>query len=184
MNGYSGYLYRHVRLIDRFEVVNFAKWRCEASASPLAQGGALLKSVIAAPPVLETRLLLWKKNHSRISQAFSMRLLQFFDNGEFCLTNFPPEEVPFYGILSHRWGNEGEEVTYEDLKDGRHNLEYADLLPGYRKIQFCYRRGAHDGLRYFWIDTCCTIQTHHRRQCPTKRVAYAAENGGRMYIAS
>jgi hypothetical protein len=54
---------------------------------------------------------------------------------------------------------------------------------GYKKLLFCGEQAQQDGLQYFWIDTCCTIQTHHRRQRPTKRVAYAAENGGIMYIA-
>jgi hypothetical protein len=26
---------------------------------------------------------------------------------------------------------------------------------GYRKIQFCGEQARHDGLQYFWVDTCC-----------------------------
>jgi hypothetical protein len=26
---------------------------------------------------------------------------------------------------------------------------------GYQKIRFCGERAAHDGLGYFWVDTCC-----------------------------
>jgi hypothetical protein len=54
------------------------------------------------------------------------------------------------------------------------------IKAGWKKIQFCAKQAAADGLQYFWIDTCCTIQTHHRGQCPTKRVAYADESGGRI----
>lgn len=43
-----------------------------------------------------------------------------------------------------------EEVTFQDVKSGT-----AKSKPGYKKIQFCAQRAAADGLRYFWIDTCC-----------------------------
>ncbi|KAF1829964.1 hypothetical protein BDW02DRAFT_508720, partial [Decorospora gaudefroyi] len=82
-----------------------------------------------------------------------------------------------YAILSHTW-DEDQEVTYEDLAKG-----HGKSKSGFQKIQFCAKQAERDGLRYFWIDTCCIIQTHHRRQRPTKGVAYAAENGGRTYIA-
>jgi hypothetical protein len=75
-------------------------------------------------------------------------------------------------------------VTFADLKDLDNAVDVdTQRKEGYRKIRFCAQQAKRDGLDYFWVDTCCTIQTHHRRQCPTKRVAYAAENGGRMYIA-
>jgi hypothetical protein len=54
---------------------------------------------------------------------------------------------------------------------------------GHKKIRFCAEKANQDSFDYFWIDTCCTIQTHHRRQRPMKRVAYTAENSGRIYIA-
>ena len=105
-----------------------------------------------------------------------MRLLQFNDDGDVSLTEFFEDDIPEYAILSHRWG--AEEVTYNDLLKGTGKSK-----AGYRKIRFCGEQARRDGLQYFWVDTCCTIQTHHRRQRPTKRVAYAAENGGRTYIA-
>jgi len=107
-----------------------------------------------------------------------MRLLRRSDTGDFSLNQFPDKAIPPYAILSHTWGADTEEVTFDNLT---HNT--GKYKPGYKKIQFCGERAAVHGLEYFWIDTCCIIQTHHRRQCTTKRVAYAAENGGRMYIA-
>lgn len=56
-------------------------------------------------------------------------------------------------------------------------------IKGYQKIVQCCARAKADGYQYVWIDTCSIIQTHHRRQRPRKGVAYAAENGGRTYIA-
>ncbi|KAF1999289.1 hypothetical protein P154DRAFT_601283 [Amniculicola lignicola CBS 123094] len=113
-----------------------------------------------------------------------------------------------YVTLSHTWGDD--EVTYQDMLwlekwraapdhwkkepmfeyllsggEGSTTKSEKELtgLSGYRKIIETARITQELGYEYFWIDTCCTIQTHHRRQSPTKRVAYAAENGGRMYIA-
>ena len=105
-----------------------------------------------------------------------MRLLRIKSNDDdFELATFV-DEIPPYAILSHTWSDG--EVTYDQLVAGTGKNK-----AGYDKIRFCGERAAADNLQYFWVDTCCTIQTHHRRQRPTKRVAYAAENGGRTYIA-
>jgi hypothetical protein len=77
-----------------------------------------------------------------------MRLLQCDNDGEFSLTEFAANDVPIYGILSHRWG--AEEVTYNDLLDGTYKTK-----AGYEKIQFCGEQARRDGLQYFWVDTCC-----------------------------
>ncbi|KAH8689281.1 hypothetical protein GQ44DRAFT_720462 [Phaeosphaeriaceae sp. PMI808] len=107
-----------------------------------------------------------------------MRLLRANSDGSFSLTWFASDRIPCYAILSHRWEEDNQEVTLEDVSNG-----VAGSKKGYRKIRFCGEQAKNDGLEFFWVDSCCTIQTHHRRQCPTKRVAYAAENGGKMYIA-
>jgi hypothetical protein len=107
-----------------------------------------------------------------------MRLLEQKDNGEFSLTKDLTKNIPRYAILSHTWGADTEEVTFKDLAD-----RTGKSKAGYDKIRFCGEQAKRDGLQFFWVDTCCIIQTHHRRQRPTKRVAYAAENGGRTYIA-
>jgi heterokaryon incompatibility protein (HET) len=105
-----------------------------------------------------------------------MRLLYIQDNGSLCITQGLIQDIPPYTILSHTWEKD-QEVTLKELETGmgRHKR-------GYDKIRFCGRLSARDKIQYFWVDTCCTIQTHHRRQCPTKMVVYAAGSGGRMYI--
>jgi hypothetical protein len=110
-----------------------------------------------------------------------MRLLEISGSNVFSLTKeVLDNDIPRYpyAILSHTWGRDGEEVTFDDLLK-RAGKDKA----GYKKILFCAKQAARDGLQYFWVDTCCNIQTHHLRQCPMKRVAYAAENGGSWYIA-
>jgi hypothetical protein len=105
-----------------------------------------------------------------------IRLLQRKPNGEIVFREPTSGDVPAYAILSHTWGND--EVSFQEMEAG-----VSTGKAGWEKIKFCAKQAAAYGLEYFWIDTCCTIQTHHRRQRPTKRVAYAAENGGRTYIA-
>ncbi|XPS69160.1 hypothetical protein M3J09_001440 [Ascochyta lentis] len=80
-----------------------------------------------------------------------MRLLECVGTDTFQFTrDFRPEdEVPPYAILSHTW-LEGEEVIYDDILEGR-NTDRA----GYEKIRFCGQQAQLDGLRYFWVDTCC-----------------------------
>ena len=58
--------------------------------------------------------------------------------------------IPPYAVLSHTWGPEEEEVTLQDILQGR----YADK-PAYKKVEFCLGRAAADGLRHCWVDTCC-----------------------------
>jgi hypothetical protein len=80
-----------------------------------------------------------------------MRLLQRNSASEFSLTqDFGSGKIPEYVILSHTWGPDKEEVTYRDLIDGTGKSK-----DGYEKIRFCGEQARHDGLQYFWIDTCC-----------------------------
>ena len=79
-----------------------------------------------------------------------MRLLTYNDVGELSLTNNLLKDIPPYGILSHTWGEENEEVTFLDFKNG-----CGKSKAGYAKLKFCGDRAQEDGLRYFWVDTCC-----------------------------
>ncbi|ETS79931.1 hypothetical protein PFICI_07460 [Pestalotiopsis fici W106-1] len=84
-----------------------------------------------------------------------MRLLQLRD-GELTLSNHPNEAVPEYAILSHTWGLDDEEVTFQDLmqKQGKDKI-------GYKKLMFCGQQAKRDGLDYFWVDTCCIDKANH-----------------------
>jgi hypothetical protein len=90
-------------------------------------------------------------------QNIDMRFLKFWDNSDYCLINHIPDPIPIYGVLSYRWGAARDEITYEELKDGTRRSISEDGLarPGFRKIKFCRERAVADGLRYFWMDTCC-----------------------------
>jgi hypothetical protein len=79
-----------------------------------------------------------------------MRLLTLNNSGGISLIK--PKGNPEYAILSHTWGADGDEVTYEDLVKG----DGAEKnKPGYHKIKFCVDQATRDGLLYSWVDTCC-----------------------------
>ncbi|KAF1362637.1 WD40 repeat-like protein [Lizonia empirigonia] len=79
-----------------------------------------------------------------------MRLLKYRENEEISIVEFNEDTKPPYAILSHRWGAEADEVTFEDVtgNTGKHKT-------GYAKIYYCGEQAQRDGLQYFWIDTCC-----------------------------
>ncbi len=85
-----------------------------------------------------------------------MRLLEYGDDGEISLAKPLPSNKtpPPYAILSHTWGEEGDEVIFKDFIEGKASCK-AKCKPGYDKIRFCARQARRDGLRYFWVDTCC-----------------------------
>ncbi|PVH70494.1 hypothetical protein DL98DRAFT_564143 [Cadophora sp. DSE1049] len=76
-----------------------------------------------------------------------MRLLQYNNGSDFCVTEFFESDIPKYAILSHRWGPK--EVTLADLKNSN-----GKKMGGYSKIQFCGEQAKRDGLQYFWVETC------------------------------
>jgi hypothetical protein len=80
-----------------------------------------------------------------------MRLLELLSNGDFRLTRkLLDSAISRYAILSHTWGDESEEVTFEDMVEGAGRGK-----AGFEKIKFCGEQAARDGLRYFWVDSCC-----------------------------
>ena len=79
-----------------------------------------------------------------------MRLLSTNADGSFSLTRFIGNDIPSYAILSHTWETDGQEVIYHDLINNAGSSKI-----GYRKITFCGAQAERDGLRYFWVDSCC-----------------------------
>ena len=83
-----------------------------------------------------------------------MRLLEIHAEDRFSLVNDADRDFPPYAILSHTWGRNDEEVTFGDLVGdaGKNKL-------GFRKLLFCAKQAWNDGLRFFWVDTCCIDKT-------------------------
>jgi hypothetical protein len=85
-----------------------------------------------------------------------MRLLKLGSRDEFSLTKDFVDDAPKYAILSHTWGVDEEEATFDDLENGSGSSK-----AGYAKLQFCGRQAKEDGLEYFWVDTCCINKANH-----------------------
>ena len=79
-----------------------------------------------------------------------MRLLKLNADGKLSLIHFVSDEIPEYAILSHTWGADSEEATFQDLMNGTGTDK-----PGYDKIRLCAKQADLDGLKYSWVDTCC-----------------------------
>lgn len=84
------------------------------------------------------------------AHSLFMRLLETSPKGDIRLVELLGDECPPYGILSHTWLPDDEEVTCSDMMQGTGRSK-----AGYRKIDFCAERAVQDGLSHFWIDTCC-----------------------------
>jgi hypothetical protein len=78
-----------------------------------------------------------------------MRLLYVEPEGTFSLVECFGDETPPYAILSHTWGPDNKEVSFRDFTEGRGREK-----KGHEKLTLCARQALHNGLRYFWVDTC------------------------------
>ncbi|KAK6069642.1 phosphorylase superfamily protein [Seiridium cupressi] len=83
-----------------------------------------------------------------------MCLLQLRPDNELVLTDNLIQDIPPYSILSHTWGSDGDEVTFQVLMEGRGKDK-----SGYGKIIFCGQQAKRDHIHYFWVDTCCIDKT-------------------------
>ncbi|KAH8201674.1 hypothetical protein TruAng_004195 [Truncatella angustata] len=85
-----------------------------------------------------------------------MHLLTFQSDGGLTLTKDLLNDIPPYAILSHTWGKDEEEVTFQDISHG----QGTDKL-GYRKIEFCGKQAVADGYTHFWVDSCCIDKSNN-----------------------
>ncbi|RSM08778.1 hypothetical protein CEP52_004455 [Fusarium oligoseptatum] len=68
---------------------------------------------------------------------------------------FARSEGVKYAILSHTWGGDDEEVTFQDMEDVNHR----DTKIGWAKIKKTCDLAKNMGLDYAWVDTCCIDKT-------------------------
>jgi hypothetical protein len=105
-----------------------------------------------------------------------MRLLQYNSDGNFSLTEFFDKAIPEYAILSHRWGTE--EATFEDLQKG-----IGTKKAGYEKLRFCGEQARGDGLKHFWVDTCCIDKSSSTELAEALNSMYRwYRNAARCYV--
>ncbi|KAF9700714.1 hypothetical protein EKO04_001298 [Ascochyta lentis] len=111
-----------------------------------------------------------------------MRLLRYgISTDKWYVENFHGKAVPFYGILSHTWGPEDEEVTLESIQDA--GTFYRRKKPSYEKLHFTRYKAAEDGLFYFWIDTCCIKRSDSTElQRSLNSMFYWYQRAARCYV--
>ena len=56
-----------------------------------------------------------------------------------------------YAILSHRWGADEDEISYEDVQSSANFTN----KKGYHKIEGFCKVASAQNCRYGWVDTCC-----------------------------
>jgi hypothetical protein len=109
-----------------------------------------------------------------------MRFLKYGEDGELSVTPSLDSEdtIPLYAILSHRWGAEADEVTFEDLVSNAGKDK-----PGYKKLHFCGEQAERDGLQHFWIDTCCINKANKAEHSLAIRSMFRwYRNAARCYV--
>jgi hypothetical protein len=94
----------------------------------------------------------------RATPPTPIRLLTREPNDQFTHETFKePETTPPYAILSHSWSLRPEdEVAISDLP----SLDESKQKPGFSKLCFLASKAEADGLKHFWMDTCCIDRTN------------------------
>jgi hypothetical protein len=82
-----------------------------------------------------------------------MRLLTIDQRGRLNVTSdITAAQTPDYAILSHTWGRDEDEVTFDDLQQASSSLLGK---AGHAKVKFSLDQARKDGHAYVWIDSCC-----------------------------
>ncbi|KAK6430513.1 hypothetical protein LTR95_013332 [Oleoguttula sp. CCFEE 5521] len=68
------------------------------------------------------------------------------------------KDNPPYAILSHRWGENDAEVTFQELPQ-QVGMTLEQQKPGFHKIKRFAEMAADAGINYIWVDTCCIDKT-------------------------
>ncbi len=76
-------------------------------------------------------------------------------------TNDIPDPFPQYAILSHTWISPKDEITYQDFKHRKGDIEN-DIFKqkGWAKLKRYCDRAVKDGWDWAWMDTCCIDKTN------------------------
>jgi hypothetical protein len=82
-------------------------------------------------------------------------MMRLINTTTLALEEFSGAVPPFpYAILSHCWGADSDEVSYEDMKNAD-ALQAVSSKPGYQKIKHTCRIARDEyQLQYAWVDTC------------------------------
>ena len=107
-----------------------------------------------------------------------MRLLHFDESGNLGFTKYLTDKIPPYAILSHTWGADDDEVTFNDVQTG-----VGKSKAGYSKVEFCARQAKKDRLDHVWVDTCCINKANYTELDEAIRSMFRwYQNAERCYV--
>ncbi|KAK0644132.1 hypothetical protein B0T16DRAFT_447877 [Cercophora newfieldiana] len=94
--------------------------------------------------------------------------MRLIDTSSLRLVSRHDSDLPDYAILSHTWGSDDDEVSFQDLQtllasrvrrpDGSFDHPIMKK-PGFAKIEDSASLAKCQGFQYIWIDTCCIDKT-------------------------
>lgn len=70
--------------------------------------------------------------------------------------SFTDDTVPPHTILSYMWGDDADELTYQDTRHGNTGVN----ITRWHKLQGYCTLAQKCGLQYIWMDTCCIDKTN------------------------
>lgn len=92
------------------------------------------------------------------------------------------EDVPLeknnYAILSHRWGADKDEVSFEDI-----SCANAANKKGFAKLKSFCEKASSQGFRYGWADTCCIDKRSSSELAEAIRSMYHWYEGSSFCVA-
>ncbi|KAI1205007.1 heterokaryon incompatibility protein-domain-containing protein [Annulohypoxylon truncatum] len=72
-----------------------------------------------------------------------------------------PDPFPQYAILSHTWISPRDEITYQDFKHRKGDIDDGIFKQrGWEKLKRYCDRASKDGWEWAWMDTCCIDKTN------------------------
>ena len=84
-----------------------------------------------------------------------------------------------YAILSHRWGADEDEVSFEDI---RLSKDFSNKK-GFKKVEGFYKEASAASCRYGWIDTCCINKGNSTELSEAINSMYPWYQGSKICIA-
>jgi hypothetical protein len=93
--------------------------------------------------------------------------MRLVDTSKLTLVTKHDSNIPPYAILSHTWGDDDDELTFQDLQTLKASQWNPDdgapaalaMKPGFVKLQSAAAMAQSRGYQYLWIDTCCIDKT-------------------------
>jgi hypothetical protein len=67
------------------------------------------------------------------------------------IVEYQAKPFPPYVILSHRWGKDGDEVTFQDMTT---RMDQVQGKPGFKKLKRFCEKARENHFSFVWIDTC------------------------------